>query len=58
MSDREFLIWIYQRLVLRHDENELSDYMHKLRCIIAATPAKQRTPNDGSGGSSCDELAE
>lgn len=37
--------------------NELYDYMHKLRCIIAATPADQITVNAGQGKNSYEELA-
>lgn len=44
-SDREFLIWIHDRLVHVYGENELYGYMHKLRSIIATTPASQTTPN-------------
>lgn len=41
MKDREFLIWIHQRLVYTHKENRLLDYMHRLRKVIQATPAHQ-----------------
>lgn len=58
MKDREFLAWIHQRLVHTHNENELCDYMHKLRCIIASIPPEQSTPNDGRGGNSFDDLWE
>lgn len=56
MSDRDFLIWIHQRLSHVHGESELVDYMHKLRCIIASTPLEQFTPNDGRGGNGYDDL--
>jgi len=56
MNDREFLMWIHQRLSKAHGENELVDYMHKLRCVIAATPADRLTPNDGRGGNGYDDL--
>ncbi len=46
MTDREFLIWIHARLADRGD-SELLDFMHKLRAIIAATPADRCTPNLG-----------
>ena len=52
MHDREFLIWLHQRLVLAHGEDEIVDYMHKLRCIIADMPKEQLTPNDGRGANS------
>ena len=51
MNDREFLMWIHERLEHVHKENSLVDYMHKLRCIIRATPADQRTPNVNSHNS-------
>lgn len=56
MGDREFLIWIYQRLVKVYGEDELVDYMHKLRSIIADTSLDRVTPNDGRGGNSMDKL--
>ena len=56
MYDKEFLIWIHQRLSAVHGENELVDYMHKLRCIITAIPADQLTPNDGRGGNGYEDL--
>lgn len=43
--DRHFLRWIHARLQHVHGEDPLYDYMHKLRAVIAATPATQRTPN-------------
>lgn len=45
MTDREFLMWIHERLERVHGENPLMDYMHKLRAIIYAMPASQETPN-------------
>jgi len=50
MSDRDFLMWLHERLVHVHGEDRLKDYMHKLRCIIVATPPDRVTPNDGRGG--------
>ncbi len=47
MTDRDFLIWLHQRLVLVHGESELLDYMWKLRAIIEATPRDRNTPNCG-----------
>jgi hypothetical protein len=55
-DDRSFLSWIHARLCLVHGENELVDYMHRLRCIVVATPPGQRTPNDGRGGNSQADL--
>lgn len=34
MDDKQFLMWIHDRLVNVHGENELFDYMHRLRSII------------------------
>ena len=45
MKDKEFLEWIYARLVHQYGENPNIDYMRKLRCVIAATPEEQLTPN-------------
>lgn len=44
MNDRDFLIWLYERLVNVHREHELYDCMHRLRDIIANTPAGQKAP--------------
>jgi len=49
MKDREFLIWLHERLTDVHGENSHVDYMHKLRAIIKATPKDQLTPNMGTG---------
>lgn len=35
MSDKEFLQWIHNRLVLIHGEVEGADYMIRLRQIIS-----------------------
>lgn len=51
MNDREFLMWIHERLVLVHKESPLVDYMHKLRAIIKAIPPGQLTPNCGTSNS-------
>jgi hypothetical protein len=56
MTDREFLIWIHQRLINIHGEDPLVDYMGKLRCIIAKTPGNKTTPNDGAGGNNIEDL--
>ena len=44
MKDRDFLIWIHERLV-RWGDNPHIDFLHKLRCIIAETPEEKETPN-------------
>jgi hypothetical protein len=56
MTDREFLIWIHQRLANVHGEDEYMDYMRKLRAIIAKTPANKTTPNDGAVGNNLEDL--
>lgn len=43
MTDREFLIWLHQRLVLVHKESKYVDYMHFLRDIIYTTPKDRRS---------------
>ena len=43
MKDRDFLIWLHERLTDVHQESPLNDYMHKLRAIIAGTPAEKVT---------------
>ena len=48
MTDRDFLIWLHERLVLAYNENANYDYMHKLRSIIDATPKDRVTPNSCS----------
>lgn len=45
MTDREFLIWIHERLIRVHGELKGMDYMWKLRSIIEATPFDKITPN-------------
>ncbi len=47
MKDREFLIWIHERLEHVHGENPLTDYMHKLRAVICSIHPATETPNLG-----------
>ena len=54
MTDREFLIWIHERLELVHNENPLDDYMHTLRAIIRCTPVERVTPRCNT----CNSLGE
>ena len=58
MKDREFLIWLHERLQYVHKESPLVDYMHKLRAIIHDTPADRESINDGRGENGLDELRE
>lgn len=51
MKDREFLIWIHERLEHVNGESRLVDYMHNLRSIIRATPKDRETLNCVSGNS-------
>lgn len=55
MTDREFLIWIHERLAKVHGERELVDYMHRLRGIIEAMPADRETGRTSSANG-MDEL--
>lgn len=45
MTDRDFLMWIHERMEYIHKESPLVDYMRRLRDIIKATPPDQVTPN-------------
>lgn len=45
MKDKEFLIWLHERMEHVHNESPLMDYMHKLRAIIKATPEGRVTAN-------------
>lgn len=54
MTDREFLMWLHERLVSVHGEDACFDYMYKLRAIIKATPADRTTPNIGTENSLAD----
>lgn len=51
MKDREFLMWLHERLEHQHGESPNVDYMHKLRAIIRDTPADQYSPNTHTGNS-------
>jgi hypothetical protein len=58
MTDREFLMWLHNRLTNVHGESSLKDYMHMLRNIITSIPENQQTPIDGRGGNDLKELRE
>lgn len=45
MKDRDFLMWLYQRMINIYKEDPLIDYMWKLRSIINSTDKNQYTPN-------------
>lgn len=53
-KDREVLIFLHERLVHHYGENELTDYLHRLRAIILATPKNERV--DGPILNSMDDL--
>ena len=48
MYDKDFLLWLHDRLVYKHKENPEVDYMHKLRAIIKSIDPLQETPNISS----------
>jgi len=56
-TDREILLWFHQRLVHRYNESHLYDYMHRLRWIILATPAKQVSRGKGID-TTCNDVKE
>lgn len=43
MTDRDFLIWIHERLEHVYKEDPLMDYMHRLRDIIYSIPKDQKS---------------
>ena len=44
MDDRDFLIWLHERVVNLHVDNDCEDFKHKLRNIIANIPTGQKAP--------------
>jgi len=55
MKDKEFMIWIHERLVGIYGENPLYDYMHKLRAIIKDIPPEQDT-KASQGGNNIEDV--
>ncbi len=55
MKDRDFLIWIHERLTHVHGENELMGYMHRFRAIIRTVDKNQET-DQSRGQNSLDKL--
>lgn len=49
-TDRQILIWLHERLVNVHGEEELVDYMHRFRAIILNTPPEQVSPTQCMNG--------
>jgi hypothetical protein len=43
MKDKEFLVWLRNRLIQKHGENPDFDYMHKLQGIIDAYPSNKES---------------
>lgn len=43
LDDREFLMWLADRLVLIYKEDENTDFVHQLVAIAVATPPKHHT---------------
>jgi hypothetical protein len=55
MNDRRFLIWIHERLQ-HHGDDELCDYMHKLRAIVLNTSPDSNSVPGGFSGNTMEEL--
>lgn len=62
MTDREFLIWMYERLENVHGESPKADYMIKFKSIIEDFEGSERVKvakrehvvtDQGNGGSYC-----
>jgi hypothetical protein len=45
MSDKDFLLWLAERLIMVYGENENIDFVTKLQAIAKALPVDQVTPN-------------
>ena len=43
MTDREFLIWLHERLEHQYHVNRNTDWMHKLRVITVCLPREQQS---------------
>ena len=43
MTDREFLLWMRQRIIHKYGENEHVDFVYKLGNIALAIPKEQIT---------------
>ena len=56
MTDREFLMWLHERLEHVHQESPMTDYMRRFRAIIASTPKASKAPNMGEGRNSLGDL--
>ena len=47
MRDKEFLLWLAERLEHVYKEDPNTDFVTNLICIANALPEKQTTPNMG-----------
>ena len=47
MKDKDFLIWIHERLLNVYNEPFEIDYMNKLRIVIDKLDSNQYSPNTG-----------
>ena len=54
MKNRDFLIWVHERLHHQHGDSELVDFMHTLRRIIRTTDPECGT----TGIKSCNSMDE
>lgn len=45
MTDREFLMWLHERITEVYGESSIIDFMHKFRDIITSIPENQKTRN-------------
>lgn len=54
MKDKDFLIWLHERLTDVHGESTYADYMHKLRAIIRDTPDDRISKNCNTGNGLAD----
>lgn len=58
MKNREFLIWIYARLVHVHGDEERIASMHHFRAIIKDMDKDKETINTGLSKNSLEEMLE
>ena len=45
MNDKEFLIWLRERMIFVYHESPNVDFVRKLTCIINDYDSKKLTPN-------------
>ena len=56
MKDREFLIWLYKRMISVYGENPNTDFLYRLGDIIATTPKDK--DSKGAAGADFDQQHE